>query len=71
LSYIASLPDDEDPEVFGLHPNANIAYELLTVNNCVDTILSLQPRVAASSAEKSPEQITQDLAREILGRLPD
>mmetsp|Transcript_11708 Transcript_11708/g.17804 ORF Transcript_11708/g.17804 Transcript_11708/m.17804 type:complete len:142 (+) Transcript_11708:6407-6832(+) len=25
--YISSLPLDEDPEVFGLHPNANIAFE--------------------------------------------
>jgi dynein heavy chain len=39
--YIDQLPPEEDPEVFGLHPNANIAYELLTVNNTVDTILSL------------------------------
>lgn len=29
-SYIESLPLDEDPEVFGLHPNANIVYEQKT-----------------------------------------
>jgi dynein heavy chain len=57
--------------VFGLHPNANIAYELLTVGSCVDTILSLQPRVAASADEKSPEEIIQELARDILGKLPE
>jgi dynein heavy chain len=55
VNYIDQLPADEDPEVFGLHPNDNIAYELMTVYNCVDTILSLQPRVASSGAEKSPE----------------
>lgn len=31
LSYVSSLPLDEDPEVFGLHSNANIAFELKTV----------------------------------------
>ena len=29
-TYIESLPLDEDPEVFGLHPNANIVYEQKT-----------------------------------------
>lgn len=57
VNYIDQLPQEEDPEVFGLHPNANIAYELLTVNATVDTILSLQPRVASSGNERTPEQI--------------
>lgn len=39
--YINSLPDDEDPEVFGLHPNANIAFDTRTVRSMVDTIISL------------------------------
>jgi hypothetical protein len=33
--------------------------------------LSLQPRVAASADEKSPEEIIQELARDILGKLPE
>jgi len=39
LDYIGQLPLDEDPEVFGLHTNANIAFELKTVNAFMDTIL--------------------------------
>lgn len=39
LTYISTLPLDEDPEVFGLHPNANIAFEQKTVNEFMDTIL--------------------------------
>jgi dynein heavy chain len=45
LKYVESLPLDEDPEVFGLHPNANIDYEQSTVNLFNDTILLIQPRV--------------------------
>lgn len=30
-AYIDGLPLDEDPEVFGLHPNANIEFERTTV----------------------------------------
>lgn len=41
VAYINSLPLDEDPEVFGLHSNANITYETNTVNNFLDCILSV------------------------------
>jgi dynein heavy chain len=39
LKYVSQLPLDEDPEVFGLHTNANIAFEIKTVNYFVDTVL--------------------------------
>jgi len=39
LDHIAKFPLDEDPEVFGLHSNANIVYEQNMVNNFIDTVL--------------------------------
>lgn len=41
VKYIKSLPLDEDPEVFGLHSNANITFETNLVNQFLDTILSV------------------------------
>lgn len=70
-AYISQLPLDEDPEVFGLHPNANIAYEKKTVFDFNETILAIQPRIASGGSGKTPEEITQDLCREIAGRLPN
>lgn len=40
-AYIDTLPLDEDPEVFGMHPNANIAYEKFTVGILNDTVLMI------------------------------
>jgi len=68
--YITGLPLDEDPEVFGLHPNANIAFEKKTVLDFSDTILMMQPRVAAGGDAKTPDEIAQDLCRDIASRLP-
>lgn len=70
MKYISSLPLDEDPEVFGLHPNANIMYENNSVNNFIETILSVQPRVKGKSDQKSPEDIVRDKAIEMIKDLP-
>ena len=56
-AYISKLPLDEDPEVFGLHPNANIAFEQKTVGLFLDTALVLQPRVAGGGSAKTPGEI--------------
>jgi dynein heavy chain len=47
--YIQSLPVNSDPEVFGLHENADI---VTAQNECyalLETVLEIQPRVSASS----------------------
>jgi len=69
-SYISSLTHNDDPEVFGLHPNANIAFELKTVKEFLDTILLIQPRVSGGKVVKSDEEIVADMAQDILSRLP-
>lgn len=69
-AYIDSLPLDEDPEVFGMHPNANIAYEKFTVGMLNETVLLIQPRVSTKGAAKTPDEIVQEMCREILSRLP-
>jgi dynein heavy chain, axonemal len=55
MSYIAQLPLDEDPEVFGLHSNANITYETNLVNAFIDAIASVQPRVKGKGNAQTPE----------------
>lgn len=32
-TYIESLPIIDDPEVFGMHENANLAFQVMTDNN--------------------------------------
>ena len=53
--YIAQLPAEEVPEVFGLHENANIAYQMQESNMMVEKILSIQPRVTSGGDGLSPE----------------
>ena len=71
LDYIATLPLDESPEIFGLHDNASIAYDTQLVNNFIDTILVMQPRVSGGKAAKTPEEIVEAKCMEYQNVLPE
>lgn len=43
--YVEDLPLTEGPEVFGMHSNADINFQLQETNKLFDTILSIQPRL--------------------------
>lgn len=46
--YIEKMPITDDPEVFGMHENANINYQAQESDKILSTILSIQPRLASS-----------------------
>ena len=41
LTYIDSLPSSEEPEVFGLHPNASIAFQMQESDKIISTVLNV------------------------------
>uniref|UniRef100_A0A4W4FHJ2 Dynein heavy chain region D6 P-loop domain-containing protein n=1 Tax=Electrophorus electricus TaxID=8005 RepID=A0A4W4FHJ2_ELEEL len=51
--YINLLPPVEHPEVFGQHPNADIASQISETRTLFDTLLSLQPQVTSSTATRA------------------
>jgi len=46
--YIENMPITDDPEVFGMHENANINYQAQESDKIIQTILSIQPRLTSS-----------------------
>jgi dynein heavy chain, axonemal len=69
--YIDSFPLNADPEVFGMHGNANISYESQESNLIIETILSIQPRVSGSAGGMTPDQIVLEKAKNFLEHLPE
>lgn len=71
-SYVDGLPLTEEPEIFGMHENANISYQLQESRRMVRTVLDVQPRLMASSggAGKSSEDIVSAKAAAILESWP-
>ena len=69
LEYIRSLPLIPNPEVFGLHENADITKDQQETINLFDSILVTLPRQATGEG-KSPQQVITDLANDILSKMP-
>ncbi|XP_077357601.1 dynein axonemal heavy chain 2 isoform X2 [Festucalex cinctus] len=51
--FINMLPTHEHPDLFGQHPNADIASQIAETRALFDTLLSLQPQVTSASAAGS------------------
>ncbi|KAJ7385964.1 Dynein heavy chain 3, axonemal, partial [Desmophyllum pertusum] len=69
LEYIRSLPLTPDPEVFGLHENADITKNQRETQQLFDGILLTLPR-QTSSGGKSSQEVLEDLASDILSKIP-
>ena len=64
------MPNFDDPEVFGMSENANIIFQHQESSKIIDTILSIQPRIATGGGGKSNDEIVIERAKEFEERLP-
>ncbi|XP_039273758.2 dynein axonemal heavy chain 3-like isoform X3 [Styela clava] len=69
IDYIRELPLVPHPEVFGLHENADITKDNQETQQLFDGILMTLPRQTGGKG-KSPEEVIDDLAADILSKLP-
>ena len=64
-SYIRNLPLAEGPDVFGMHENADIAFQLQETRTILDCILAIQPRLSNSGGGQSTDEIVAEQAKKI------
>lgn len=66
---IKGLPLVPEPEIFGLHANADITCDQTDTYTTFETVLSLQPRVS-SGGGLAREDVIEAAAKDILSKCP-
>ena len=72
LDYCRQLPGEEQPEVFGMHQNALVAFNVADTNRVIDVVLSIQPRVSGGGGgddAMTPEAMVDAAAEDIQTRM--
>eukprot|EP00003_Mantamonas_plastica_P009854 TRINITY_DN1922_c0_g1_i3.p1 TRINITY_DN1922_c0_g1~~TRINITY_DN1922_c0_g1_i3.p1 ORF type:complete len:2408 (+),score=832.24 TRINITY_DN1922_c0_g1_i3:887-8110(+) len=69
IDYIDTLPIHDEPEVFGLHQNADILRGFGEADRLLEDVMRTQSRVV--EAHGNSEEIVEELCESILRRLPE
>lgn len=70
IAAIDELPLVNSPEVFGLHPNAEIGYYTQAVKEMWSLLIELQPQAGASGEGISREDFIMNVSNDILQKMP-
>ena len=71
-TFIKSFPEIDSPEIFGLHPNADLTFRVKEVTALFATLAESQPKGGGSTGDgPSREDIVGEKALELLNRIPE
>ncbi|GCB61604.1 hypothetical protein scyTo_0004125, partial [Scyliorhinus torazame] len=70
LEFIQTLPAIDTPQVFGLHPNADITYQSNTAADILNTITNIQPKESSGGGGETREATVFKQAGAMLRKLP-
>jgi len=71
-NYIKNFPEVDSPEIFGLHPNADLTFRVKEVTALFNTLGETQPKGGGGGGEGiSREDQVAEKAGEILSKLPE
>jgi len=68
--FCATLPELDSPEVFGLHPNADLTFRVKQANNLLTQMSESQPKCGGGGGGISPAEVAFEKATELMERLP-
>jgi dynein heavy chain, axonemal len=69
-AYVETLPGQESPEIFGLHPNADLTFRALQVQDAIVTILDTMPKGGGAGGGLSREDMVDKICEDLLSKCP-
>lgn len=69
LQVIEELPAQESPEIFGLHPNADLTFRTLQVQSGVQIIMDTQPKGGGGGTGLSREEVVDHICEDLLSKV--
>jgi dynein heavy chain len=69
--YIEKFPEVDSPEIFGLHPNADLTFRVKEVNALFNTLGATQPKGGGGGGGVSREDVVFDKCTDLQERLPE
>jgi len=68
--YIQELPLVDDPELFGLHANADLVYRTSLTKTVLNTILDIQPKEGGGGGGLTREEIVLKMVEDLQSKCP-
>jgi dynein heavy chain len=70
--YCSQFPEIDSPEIFGLHPNADLTFRVKQANALLAQMNETQPKGGGGGGDgKSPTEVVYEKASEFLERVPE
>ena len=68
MQAIEDMPNQDSPELFGMHANVDLTFRKLQVQAAIQVILDTQPQGASVSGANSVEETVDGLCKELLAK---
>ena len=68
--YVETLPLVDNPELFGLHSNADLVFRTAQTTDVLSTILDISPKDSGGGGGESREDVVLRIVAELEGKLP-
>jgi len=71
VEYLSSFPEVDSPEIFGLHPNADLTFRVKEVTALFATLGATQPKGGGGDGGVSREDVVYEKCTDLQERLPE